>query len=389
MKLTDYEVYTLSLLSRALRGKKGAITDLPQEVERIASRHGVLPLLYDAVSPPEDSLVARAAVQCVKQSYHLLVATKRYTSLLKEGGCDVVVLKGASVAALYPVPEYRKSGDLDLLLRNRHEFERADALLRKVGAVANSYQHANHHIAYELPDGFELELHLSLVEDFDDRDLNRKLASIQKTMRVTSCPVLGVELPVLEKGAQALSLLLHMLQHFLLSGFGLKLLCDWVCFWRAGVPRAEREWYRSCVSRLCLTGFSEIVTDVCCRYLGLSRKAVTDLLPEDGEERVGLCEDFMREVFDGEEFGKSSDDRMVMLRGSGVADYAREFHHQMHLNFPNAGRCPLLWPGLWAFTLARFMRNNHRYRDTSLLRVLRSAGKRSKLYKQMRLFEKE
>ena len=389
MKLAENEALLLSLLSRALRGEKGRVTDFPEEAAQIAAKHGVLPLLYDVVSPPGDSRMARAAVQCVQQSYHLLVASRRYAALLREGGCAAAVLKGASAASSYPVPEYRKSGDLDILLLHRQDFARADAILRKAGAVPQENQHANHHIAYDLPDGFDLELHLSLVEDFDNKEVNRTLTELQETMHCTTRCVLGAEIPVLEDGEQALSLLLHMLQHYLRAGFGLKLLCDWVCFWKGGVAKEQRERYRSHLERLGLEGFSEMVTDVCCRYLGLSREAVADLLPEESEERARLCGKFLREIFDGEEFGKTSDDRMVVLRGTGILDYAREFHHQMHLNFPRAGRWPLLWPGLWVITLTRFLRNNRRYRKTSLLRVLRSAGKRSELSPALRLFSKK
>ena len=386
MKLAKNERLLLYLLSRALRGERGRVSYFPEEAERIAANHGVLPLLFDVVSPPEGSGMARATMQCVQQSYHLLVASRRYAALLQEGGCAVAVLKGASIAAVYPVPEYRKSGDLDILLLRRQDFERADAILRSAGAVVQESQHANHHVAYDLPEGFDLELHMSLVEDFDNKSVNRTLAVMQERMPYATRTVLGAELPVLEDGEQALSLLLHMLQHYLRAGFGLKLLCDWVCFWKGGVAKEQRERYRSHIERLGLEGFSEMVTDACCRYLGLPRNAVADLLPEDNEERAVLCVKFLREIFD--EFGKTSVDRMVVLRGTGILDYVREFHHQMHLNFPRAGRWPLLWPGLWGVTLVRFLRNNRRYRKTSLFRVLQTTKERSKLSPVLRLFEK-
>ena len=388
MKLAKNERLLLYLLSRALRGERGRVSYFPEEAERIAANHGVLPLLFDVVSPPEGSGMARATMQCVQQSYHLLVASRRYAALLQEGGCAVAVLKGASIAAVYPVPEYRKSGDLDILLLRRQDFERADAILRSAGAVVQESQHANHHVAYDLPEGFDLELHMSLVEDFDNKSVNRTLAVMQERMPYATRTVLGAELPVLEDGEQALSLLLHMLQHYLRAGFGLKLLCDWVCFWKGGVAKEQRERYRSHIERLGLEGFSEMVTDACCRYLGLPRNAVADLLPEDNEERAVLCVKFLREIFDSEEFGKTSVDRMVVLRGTGILDYVREFHHQMHLNFPRAGRWPLLWPGLWGVTLVRFLRNNRRYRKTSLFRVLQTTKERSKLSPVLRLFEK-
>ena len=387
MKLAKNERLLLSLLSRALKGKKGHIPDLPEDIEFLAAGQGVLPLLYDVVSPPEYSSMARATMQCVQQSYHLLVASRKYAALLQKGGCVVAVLKGASVAAVYPVPEYRKSGDLDILLLYRQDFERADAILRSAGAIVQENQHANHHISYDLPDGFTLELHLSLVEDFDDQGANRLLAIIQEQMPITRQHVLGVDLPVLEDGEQALSLLLHMLHHYLREGFGLKLLCDWVCFWQKGIAEPQRKRYLDHISRLGLEGFSEMITDVCCRYLGMPREPVSDLLPEDTEERAVFCESFLREVFDGGEFGNNSPDRMVVLRGTGILDFTREFHHQMHLTFPRAGRCPLLWPGLWVYTLARFLHNNRRYRNTSFSRVLRSARERSRLSSSLRLFK--
>ena len=79
---------------------------------------------------------------------------------------------------------------------------------------------------------------------------------------------------------------------------------------------------------------------------------------------------------------------MVAVRGSGLGAYTREFHHQMHLNFPRAGKCFLLWPLLWCMTLVRFLRNNRKIRHTSVRAVLRNAKARGKLVKRLFLFEK-
>jgi hypothetical protein len=72
-----------------------------------------------------------------------------------------------------------------------------------------------------------------------------------------------------------------------------------------------------------------------------------------------------------------------------MTDYIREFHHPMHLNFPKAGKCFLFWPVLWVITLVRFLRNNRRVRAVSGRELLKSAGQRGKLVKEMRLFETE
>ena len=88
-----------------------------------------------------------------------------------------------------------------------------------------------------------------------------------------------------------------------------------------------------------------------------------------------------------EEFGKSSATRMVNLQGSKKSAYVKEFHHQMHLNFPKAGKCPLLWPVLWVITLVRFLVNNRRIRKVALKDVLKSAGDRGKLNEKLHIFE--
>ena len=96
------------------------------------------------------------------------------------------------------------------------------------------------------------------------------------------------------------------------------------------------------------------------KYLGLKRKNVAFLLKEfDGRE---LAEDFIKDIFAAGEFGQDKRQRMVAMRGTGISAYIREFHHQMHLNYPKAGSVFLLWPILWGMTLFRFLHNNHAVR---------------------------
>ena len=68
----------------------------------------------------------------VRQSYHLLFLTRDLVRLLEERGIPVLVLKGCGVAELYPVPELRKSGDVDVLIPGNC-VEAAAELLEKEG----------------------------------------------------------------------------------------------------------------------------------------------------------------------------------------------------------------------------------------------------------------
>ena len=211
---------------------------------------------------------------------------------------------------------------------------------------------------------------------------------------------MGVTFNLTTDAYQAFYLLLHMLQHFLRAGFGLKLLCDWVVFWKKGMPGEEQQLYKKLITESGLKGFSDVVTAACVEYLGLPEENVSFLksnLKEDTAEVSGkgvrtagdtLQAAFLRDVLDSEEFGKTSEDRMVAVRGSGFGAYTREFHHQMHLNFPRAGKYFLLWPLLWCMTLVQFLRNNRKIRHTSVRAVLENAKSRGELVKRLFLFEK-
>ena len=213
-----------------------------ESILSIADRHRVLPLLYDVLENilPEDGAdwkrVQERSTQTVWQSYRLLFMSRYVTGLLKDAGIDTILLKGSGVAGLYPVPELRKSGDVDLLVENGKMAQEAGRCLQVHGFVAESGHQENHHLTYMSPEGIRLELHSALVEPFDSTEVNTFLEKCQKDFfenRVTE-NVMGVDFFLASPSYQAFYLLLHMLQHFLRSGFGLKLLCDWVVFWEHG-----------------------------------------------------------------------------------------------------------------------------------------------------------
>lgn len=96
-----------------------------------------------------------------------------------------------------------------------------------------------------------------------------------------------------------------------------------------------------------------------------------------------------KEIIEAEEFGRSAKDRMVLVTDTSILGYVREFHHQMHLNYPKAGRCFFLWPVLWLLTLMIFLNNNRKIRKVSARAIFLKAKKRSRNVKAMKLFEIE
>ncbi|MEE0954927.1 MAG: nucleotidyltransferase family protein [Eubacterium sp.] len=371
---------------------KDVLPFVSERIVDLAEKHQVLSVLYPLTRLPDmqescrDRIVISART-CTLQFYRLLLLTKYYCELLNRADIPVLVLKGVSAASYYPVPEYRKSGDVDLLLLRPGDMDRAVQILLQNGTVRSSDQHANHHVAFRSPDGIEMELHTSAVENvFPGRSVPMlKKAEEQMRQERTEKEILGIRLPVLRDGAMAFQLLLHMLQHYLGSGFGLRLLLDWAVLWNGDIPDEEIEKYRGYIEQCGLSRFSDLVTETAVRCLGLEQTKGQQIIFRDTEQE--LLQDFMQEVFESGEFGREDSSRIVMVEGGGLPDYLAEFHRQMHRNYPKAGRWPVIWPVLWVCTLVRFLVNNHNVRGTSVRSVLKSARKRGKSIRSLHLFE--
>ena len=389
--LTNEETLLLDLLKASVTGSEASADALsPDGLKKIcavAERHSVLPLLLPVLEgSAAESICRPAAESCAARFYHLLILTRRCVRLLRDAGIETVVLKGPGAAWYYPVPEHRPSGDIDLLLADPGQLPDACRVLCEDGAVPEKEQHANHHMSLRTAEGIVVELHSSVVEDFDDRTVNAVTARAQKELaehRIEREILPGAELPVPDEPGQAVSLLLHMLQHFLRAGFGMKLICDWAVMWDRMPERTDMSRYGKFLDECGLRGFADMLGSICVRYLGLQpeRIDITEFFDEPA------CREFLREVFDAEAFGHTSSNRMVMVR-SGPGGFVREFHHQMHLNFPRAGRCILLWPALWGATLGRFLRNNRMLRKTTMAGILGEARRRSRVTEPLHLFER-
>ncbi len=368
------------------------------QIFETAKRHTVLPLLFDVYE--DDSHVAegygevlrQSAVVTVRSNYRLLFLTKYITQLLEKEGICAILLKGAATASYYPVPELRKSGDVDILIPREESFQRAVELLKKEGFIECEDQFTQHHIELKNDEGISVEVHSILAEPFESRKMNQYLETLLLAYEehVIQNDSWGITIYQPGDAYHAFYLVVHMLQHFLRAGFGLKFLCDWTVFWNREVAEEEKETFLCLVKESGTKGFVTVLTKACMEYLGLREQSAGFLLEKSelpGETDLKrLAEEFMEEVFAGGEFGHDDRQRMVAMRGTGITAYIREFHHQMHLNYPKVGNIFLLWPLLWLLTLWRFLHNNRAIRKVKGWDILKEAGRRSRLIDRMKLF---
>ena len=377
--------------------------DLPgaeyAELVRLAKIHKISALIYDefrklSICPPAlMQKIEASALTTVNTSFDLLYISKDISDRFANASIPAVLIKGITAASYYPQPLYRKSGDIDILV-SESRLDDAVKVCDEIGYSVKEIQRAHHHVVMGKSGSPDIELHTMISEPFDDKRVNGLLKKqvsglFEDFEDEKKCfqnkDILGINFTMLSDAYMAYELLLHMLQHYLRSGFGIRLLCDWVELWNSKECESAASEYLELVKECGIKGFSDMITCVCIKYLGLDKHAAS-LLNINTKFIDYELEIFYNEFMNAGEFGKTSKDRMVSLRGNRPADYIREFHHQMKLNFPKESRYFPIWPILWIVTFIRFMVNNKRIRNVKLSSVVIKAGERGKLNSKLKLF---
>lgn len=363
-------------------------TDQGALIYSLADRHEVLVLLSNILNPDtlppkiQDDLQFKTA-KTVHNGITLQSLTARLTALLERENILAITLKGYAAARFYPIPEFRKASDIDLFFCSEEDARKAGEILCENGFHFSNEWHANHHFVLMSEKHEKVELHTAWADEFKDKRLNEFLQCVEKESfahyETIKCG--GARLYVYETAYQALFLAVHMLSHFVGEGFGLRNLCDWVVLWEKCEDKNARKTFCEMVCDSGMAEFVKAVTSVCAEYLGLSREKSPFTYEELSDKE--LTDALLRDILDAGEFGRSEPERMVGMEGNSFAAYAKEFHHQMHINFPKAGRVALFWPGLWLATLIRFLNNNRKLNRAPISAIMKKAGNRGKLVKRL------
>ena len=323
--------------------------------------------------------------------YQIEQFTRRIADLFDANNISYVLLKGISLAAFYPVPEYRKLGDVDIYINDKEMFNRASALL-----LANGYtkddEISDHHqgYLYKVPQTGRtmiLELHYRIVGLYQYAPANKIVDAVFASGAFTPImqKVNDRSYPVLPPTEYTFYMIHHMLKHYLYSGFGIRLLCDFSFYLECNYTDIDFVKIHTWCEESKILHLYEIILETCRIYLGL---------PETIDSKIHYnkndCEAFIAQLL---EDGDVSPNNGPTLVGSGsykkinFLTYFKEGHLQMHVRFPKLGKCPLLWPILWLITLVCFLYNNRTIRNMSLAQTLRSFKQDNQKSKLLRIFD--
>ena len=323
--------------------------------------------------------------------YQIEQFTRRIADLFDANNISYILLKGISLAAFYPVPEYRKLGDVDIYINDKEMFNRASALL-----LANGYtkddEISDHHqgYLYKVPKTGRtmiLELHYRIVGLYQYAPANKIVDAVFASGAFTPImqKVNDRSYPVLPPTEYTFYMIHHMLKHYLYSGFGIRLLCDFSFYLECNYTDIDFVKIHTWCEESKILHLYEIILETCRIYLGL---------PETIDSKIHYnkndCETFITQLLDDGDVSQNNGSALV---GSGSYEkinfltYFKEGHLQMHVRFPKLGKCPLLWPILWLITLVCFLYNNRTIRNMSLAQTLRSFKQDNQKSKLLRIFD--
>lgn len=217
-----------------------------------ADIHQILPLVFDAVcdcpaAKPFQSGLFMAVRQNVRQQVMLqILKTESFLALyrhLKDQNVHPLVVKGIVCRNLYPNPDYRSSGDEDMLIRPDW-FEDCHQAMLGFGMVVTREDEGVLE-DYEVPYGkkgspINIELHKSLFPPDSDAygELNEFFVNVYESS--ASIFVRDLEIKTLGYTDHLFYLICHAFKHFLHSGFGIRQVCDIIMF--ANAYGKEIDW---------------------------------------------------------------------------------------------------------------------------------------------------
>lgn len=363
----------LELISAAINKKKPnkellKNSDLTKVFE-LAKTHQVhttiFPVLKEAeVDLPQNPIMdfwQKTAIVSGVKNAKAYEDVKEVIRMFGENGINVIAVKGLINRELYPYPELRTMGDVDLLVKDK-DFKCSVELLKKQHYIESEKDLKHVHMVKV--NSYCIELHHYLVNKrfvgdiplFDSRIWDDLIS-----VKLDDIPVLSLSLQ-----HQLEYMCIHLAGHFLQDGFGLRQICDIVLFIKRYSNQIDWDRFFNDVKEYEIYGFVRALLLVCQLYFEMN-------LPEEIEFHENVdkpyIELFLEDILSGGIFGKRTIERIAANKR--VNNYKRKektyalpykIRNVIALLFPPckllgdtyyyAKRFPLLTPVAWVHRLA-------------------------------------
>lgn len=208
---------------------------------------------------------------------------------------ETVILKGLVLRELYPFPELRTMSDADIFM-HKEDVKKARKILFELGYYDDDSNPK--HSVFSHKSHMSIEIHLSLIND----TYSKNAEYFENNIWNNVVPIYFLDVPVLTLSSeyQLIYLCLHLLDHTLSSGFGLRQLCDVVLLIKSVDNTIDWDEFYN-IAKLChLEKFINIIFSICTDFFHIDIPPVYK--PEEIDD-MKLSETFMDIIISGSIFG--------------------------------------------------------------------------------------
>lgn len=221
---------TIDLIRYVLTGNVPEVdTDVDFEaLYSFSKSHGTECMVFDALKSlnieiPQEvaEKFENAYLTCVMVDTLQTEALRELSEAFENAEIDHVPLKGSVVKYLYPMPHYRKSGDIDILIKPEDE-EKAEKVMSELGyKVEAGWNEHDVHATFKKEPCIEAEIHNRLVSTYERSNSLCGAVWDQASLK-SEC----LHTYKLKDEFLFVYLLAHMCKHLYYGGAGIRLAAD-------------------------------------------------------------------------------------------------------------------------------------------------------------------
>ena len=276
------------------------------QVMTLADEQTVASLVFDALKDKQiddlkDPMSIYEAVglteQIKQQNAEVNKELLWFIDKCQEVGIEYIVVKGQTLAALYPSPDLRQSGDIDFLTTQIGQLLMVfpDAGIPE-RMSEKEFPFSHNDITYELHCrliDFGCRNHQQLWAEMETREMEQKY----------SIKVNGVDVRTLSPAMNAAYLFVHLFFHLIREGVSLRQFCDWAVFLHANREEIDRQELTDFIQRLDMMNGYKAFGSILIDELGLPEVEFPMEITEADRRWKGKI---LSDVFRGGSFGKKN-----------------------------------------------------------------------------------
>ncbi len=383
-----------------------------QMLFRLCQYHQILPMIYDTVyACPAFQTCPQETVQMIKTQVirQVMVQSRKteeflqlYKKLLEQDLTPLVV-KGLVCRELYREPDYRCSGDEDVLIP-AEQFKACNEVFAAAGMEMlepdQDPDEAGEVPFYKVGGLLHIELHKELFSSESEAygDLNRLFDGVFE--RKIQDTIHGVPVYTMCHTDHLLYLILHAFKHFLHSGFGIRQVCDIVIYAEAFGKEIDWDDLMEKCKGIHADVFAASLFDIGKKELTFD--PVKACYPESWSSVEVDGSDLLEDLLEGGVFGDSSmsrkhssnitlqavsEDKKGKKAGASLVQTLFPDGKYMERTYTYLKKYPFLLPAAWASRILNYLKESKSMSGNDAMESIEIGNHRVDLMKKYKIIQ--